>query len=326
MNRSQSYRIFSQNILQIVPGFDILILVMNMSEQLTQNRPKPRLGNTVFSPYYKTLYSDPSMYLQHGVFPKPDLEGVNKSRLHVHPKCELLCIFKGKGTVHIEGNKYDLRPGTFFLMRPGEAHYIVLDPSVPYDRSTLYFDPALFDSIDGKRSLLQPYFEREPGKYNRYHLADYNDTDCMRWYKSIMESPDKINIAINLLSILRKLNEFYAYASQHAAQESLEYQILRYIQEHPQEELTPQMLCSRFYISRTQLYRRFKETTGTSVSEYISMRRVLRAQELITQGYKPTECYTLAGFSDYSTFYRAYIKHLGHSPNQEAGHLPNEHE
>lgn len=288
-----------------------------MNDLLTKNDARPKVGERVFSPHFKTLHSDPMMYLQHGIYPKPDIEGVNKSRLHAHPKCELLCIFKGKGTVHIEGNKYDLRPGTFFLMRPGEAHYISLDSSIPYDRSTLYFDPAIFDSFDGTRSLLQPYFDREPGKYNRYYPADFNDTECMQWYKSMLEQPDKTNIIICLLNILRMLNNFYAQATRHTAQESLEYRILRYIQEHPQEELTPQQLCSKFYISRTQLYRRFKETTGTSVSEYISMRRVLRAQELIGQGYKPTEAYILVGFSDYSTFYRAYLKHLGHSPNRE---------
>lgn len=320
-NCPQSHRRFSQNILQIVPVFVILDLVIKMTDEQYPNNTIPVMREKIYTSHFLTLYNDPSMYLQHGTYPKPDIEGVNKSRLHTHPKCELLCIFKGKGTVHIEGNRYDLRPGTFFLMRPGEAHYIALDPTVPYDRSTLYFDPAIFDSIDGFRSLLQAYFEREPGKYNRYHLSDYSDTECIRWYKNMLDQPDKINIVINLMCILRKLNTFYNHATKQTAQESLEYQILRYIQEHPQEDLTPQLLCSKFYISRTQLYRRFKETTGTSVSEYISMRRVLRAQELIAQGYKPTECYTLAGFSDYSTFYRAYIKHLGYSPNQESGKI-----
>ena len=296
-------------------------MVMIMTDNNSTNKPVPVMGERIFAPQFQTLYNDPTMHLQHGTYPKPDIEGINKSRLHAHPKCELLCVFKGKGTVHIEGSRYDLRPGTFFLMRPGEAHYIALDPSVPYDRSTLYFDPSILDSMDGTRSLLQPYFDREPGKYNRYHPADYNDTECMLWYKNMLEQPDKINIVINLLCILRKLNVFYSHATKQTVRESLEYQILRYIQEHPQEDLSPQALCSRFYISRTQLYRRFKETTGTSVSEYISIRRVLRAQELISQGYKPTECYTLAGFSDYSTFYRAYIKHLGYSPNQESGKI-----
>lgn len=290
-----------------------------MNDNQNVNNTVPVMREKIFTSHFETLYNDPSMYLQHGIYPKPDIEGVNKSRLHAHPKCELLCVFRGKGTVHVEGNKYDLRPGTFFLMRPGEAHYISLDPTAAYDRSTLYFDPALFDSIDGSRSLLQPYFEREPGKYNRYHLADYGDTDCMRWYKNMLEQPDKINIVINLLRILRNVNAFYTHATKQTAQETLEYQILRYIQEHPQADLTPQALCSKFYLSRTQLYRRFKETTGTSVGEYISMRRVLQAQELIAQGYKPTEAYSLAGFSDYSTFYRAYLKHLGHSPNKETG-------
>ena len=275
----------------------------------------PKLSTRTHSEHFETLYNDSTMCLQHGVYPKPDLEGINKSRLHAHAKCELLCVFMGKGTVHIEGSKYDLRPGTFFLMRPGEGHYIVLDPTVPYDRSTLYFSPDLFDSFDGARTLLQPYFERESGKYNSYHPADFKDSTCIGLYKNILAKPDKINVIINLLSILQRINIFYKQATKQAVPESLEYQILRYIQDHAQEDLSPQLLCNKFYISRTQLYRRFKEVTGASIGEYITMRRVMHAQELIGQGYKPTQCYSLAGFSDYSTFYRAYMKHFGHSPS-----------
>ena len=285
---------------------------------MNELQERPTLSIRTHAPHFRTLYDDPNICLQHGVYPKPDLEGVNRSRLHAHPKCELLCVLKGKGTVHIEGSKYELRPGTFFLMRPGEGHYIVLDPTVAYDRSTIYFSPALFDSFDGARSLLQPYFERDAGKYNCYHMADYKDTECIGLYKKMLEQPDKLNIIIGLLSILRRINSFYRQATKQTARETLEYQIMRYIQEHPQEELSPQSLCSKFYISRTQLYRRFKEATGSSVGEYITLRRVLRAQELIAQGYKPTQCYALAGFTDYSTLYRAYIKHLGHSPSQTA--------
>ncbi len=283
---------------------------------MNELQERPTLSIRTHSDHFKTLYNDPNICLQHGIYPKPDLEGVNRSRLHAHPKCELLCVMKGKGAVHIEGTKYDLRPGTFFLMRPGEGHYIVLDPKVAYDRSTIYFSPALFDSFDGTRTLLQPYFERDSGKYNCYHMADYKDMECMGLYKNMLEQPDKLNIIINLLALLQRISTFFRQATKQTAQETLEYQIMRYIQEHPQEELSPQQLCSKFFISRTQLYRRFKEATGTSVSEYITLRRVLRAQELIGQGYKPTQCYTLAGFADYSTFYRAYQKHLGCSPSQ----------
>ena len=265
---------------------------------------------------YVTLYANQGIRLQHGCYPKPDIQGVNKPGLHSHNQCELLFILQGKGHVHVEGNKYELRPGCFFLMRPGEAHYIVLDPAVTYNRATVHFDPGFLDSVDGSRSLLKPYFDREPGKYNCFRPSEYKDTQCAVWFKSILEQPDRINIVINLMCILRKFCQFHDIASLQTVQESLEYQIMRYIQEHPQEELSPQQLCAKFYISRTQLYRRFKETTGSSVSEYITLRRILRAQELIAQGYKPTQCYTLAGFSDYSTFYRAYLKHFGHSPSQ----------
>ena len=119
----------------------------------------------------------------------------------------------------------------------------------------------------------------------------------------MLDQPDQANIIIHLLMILRKMNQFFRSATELNAPESLEYKILQYINEHFHEPLSIQTLCSKFFISRTQLYQRFKTSTGYSVAHYISSRRVQRAQELISQGLKPTDVYTLVGFTDYSTFY-----------------------
>ena len=46
------------------------------------------------------------------------------------------------------------------------------------------------------------------------------------------------------------------------------------------------------------------------------IRRVMNAQELIRQGVKPRDACAQCGFSDYSSFYRAFKARTGLSPEQ----------
>lgn len=48
--------------------------------------------------------------------------------------------------------------------------------------------------------------------------------------------------------------------------------------------------------------------------QYVRNKKVLYAQNLIKSGIRPTKAYTMAGFEDYTTFYRSYKLFFGHSP------------
>ena len=62
-----------------------------------------------------------------------------------------------------------------------------------------------------------------------------------------------------------------------------------------------------------------KKNTGISIHQYLIMRRILIAQELIRQGVKPKDASLQCGFSDYSSFYRAFKMRVGVSPEQYRG-------
>ena len=76
------------------------------------------------------------------------------------------------------------------------------------------------------------------------------------------------------------------------------------------------LLAKRFFISRYYLMHRFKEVTGYTVHQYISQKRLLRAGELIRQGVSVTRAAEQVGFSDYSTFLRAFRKTFHMSPKE----------
>ena len=51
---------------------------------------------------------------------------------------------------------------------------------------------------------------------------------------------------------------------------------------------------------------RFKAVTGYSLHQYISQKRLLRAGELIRSGVPAMKAAEQVGFSEYSTFLRAF--------------------
>ena len=261
------------------------------------------------------LYHADGLRLAHGRFEAPDSSQQN---MHHHPQsCEILCIHQCKGVFHVEGSAYPVNPGDLIVIQPNEAHYMEVNPSAPYDRTVIRFQASLFDSMDPQRTILRPFFERQIGKRNLYRQSKSNKMEWSQIIHSMRNNPNRQNILFKLTSLLELIYEEFSQPYLESEKEPLEYRIMQYIKENLHEQISTQTLCDRFFISRTQLHQRFIKATGISVGRYIAARRMMTAQQLITQGGKPTDIYTQCGFRDYSTFYRAYLKYHGHSPNKE---------
>ena len=93
-------------------------------------------------------------------------------------------------------------------------------------------------------------------------------------------------------------------------------EILHYIAAHLEEELTVDALAGRFYLSRYYLMHRFKEVTGYTLHQYISQKRLVWAGELIRSGMPVMKAAEQAGFSEYSTFLRAFRGTFHMSPRE----------
>ena len=70
-------------------------------------------------------------------------------------------------------------------------------------------------------------------------------------------------------------------------------------------------------ISRVTLNARFRETMGTSLSEYFAAKREVAATTLLAQSNLTTEDVALqAGFGTPRTFHRAFARRFGVSPGR----------
>ena len=263
-------------------------------------------------------FSDKQLEFKYALDQKPNPKDFE---MHMHSKCEICCIFSGKGIFRIEGSEYLLEEGDIFIMRPAESHYIVPQKNIPYERISLHFDKELFSHFDPDGTLTEVFFNRPTGIGNRFNLKDLENTDIPMLIERLKEKSNntRLHIISCLLPLLYELYSDFPFkkTDYSKSQDTRIVQIISYINDNLYKELSLDSLCEKFYISKSQLCRSFKKATASTVWEYITVKRLVFARELIESGLNPTQVYRQCGFSDYSAFYRAYKSHFAVSPKDK---------
>ena len=240
--------------------------------------------------------------------------------MHTHDVAEILIFISGRGVFHIEGSEYPLHSGDIMIMRPAESHYIEINKNEPYERLVINFRIDIFDEIDPERRLTRPFTDRNAGCMNRYNSVDFENDNYRIFMENIIsDSKDKrIQIISNLIPLLNEICRAFEKKNDLQSENlSTERQIIQYINSNLTSDITLDSLCKKFYISKPQLCRAFKKATGTTVWEYISVKRLIYIRSRIQSGGNPTKIFSECGFNDYSSFYRAYIKKFGCSPKAD---------
>ena len=231
-------------------------------------------------------------------------------KMHTHETYELYCFVGGSGIYRVEGTPYPLQKGDILIMRPAEAHYIDITDKKPYTRLSVNFKANLFSGIDPSGRLLAPFNDRKIGTFNRYSAENFRSDAYSVFIKNITtDSPDRrVQTITNLLPLLNEISFAFGSVTETEINKSFDSRIISYINRHLSEDITLDDICDRFYISKTHLCRIFKKATASTVGEYITVKRLVNARQLILSGTPPTKAYLQCGFRDYSVFYRAYKK------------------
>lgn len=266
------------------------------------------------------VYYNNKMHDCHAFHLREDQPIPEEFPVHAHMvRIELFCIVSGRMRYHVEGNTYHPQPGDLLMSSPGETHRVELDPSVPYERMVVIFDPKMLSGLDPEGKLTHALLSKEPGVRNVFTAKEAGKISwAERMGRFMTSTPEpRLNIVAGISMVLQQMLVALSCDKAQPAAEGLSAQLLRYINENLSQALNLQQLCDHFYLSRAHLCRVFRSATGTSIGNYITTKQMLLARQLICQGNKPTQIYQQCGYQDYSAFFRAYSKFHGHPPKAD---------
>lgn len=248
---------------------------------------------------------------------------------HYHEFDKLIFFLSGKVTYMVEGVTYFLKPWDVLLVQHNMIHKPIIDPEEPYERVVIWLGRDYLTERSSQDAPLEQCFDlaRERG----FHLLRADGEKRLQYMQTIRRLEEALRseafgsarLADTLCQqILIDVNRD-VLGSRTAQEERDSYrvdpkveEILKYIATHLEEDLSVDFLAKQFFISRYYLMHRFKEVTGYTVHQYISQKRLLRAGEMIRQGISVTKAAEQVGFSDYSTFLRAFRKTFHMSPKE----------
>jgi len=252
----------------------------------------------------------------HGVHECTEHPPLDNRTMHGHNTYEIFYLLSGDADFRVEGNLSHLQPGDLMLMRKGEVHIYRLRSSAPYERMHINFDlPKNIGSISTER-LLSIFNDRPLGVYNHYQANLFPNNRWFDYMDKICHTEDPQVQLCYLLPMLSDLQEAFETVKSLPVSEETDpaIPIISLINANPAQDLSLEILAKRFYLSKTHLNRIFKQSTGTTVWEYITIKRLFMAKDLIASGKPPTDVYSQCGFKDYTTFFRSYKQHFGVSP------------
>ena len=234
---------------------------------------------------------------------------------HCHPFYEILYIVEGTGKFVVEGVEYPLRSGMLMLLRPHEYHFVCPDPQYPYERVYLNFTPS--DALVDPDGI--PALQDRPGVGLCFLpeglTAGVGDALMSRHLFSRLS--DENARALFCACLTRLLLVLSASSPLDERMENaLTAAVMQYLTEHLESDVSLEELAKRFFVSKYHLCRVFRNCAGVTVLEYLTAKRVARAQTLMAGGTSAAEAARQSGFSEYSTFYRAYCRCTGKAPTR----------
>lgn len=246
--------------------------------------------------------------------------GDNNVIIHCHTNYEILYFIRGNVRYIIEGAEYILTAGSLLLIPPNVVHGVKACGDGTYQRCVLDIEPDAFSGEGGK--LLRRvygsecYYENTDG----YEIGEaFNDVFSAA---ELSDYAFGVSVQALLIKILLMQKTLAASEPKVSASGAVS-QIITYLNENFTEKLTLDDISSKFFVSKHHLNKMFRKATGATVGEYIIYKRVYYARGLIQRGVRASEASERAGFSDYSVFYKAYLKRMGHNPQCDSPHFIN---
>lgn len=232
---------------------------------------------------------------------------------HTHSQFELIYFLHGDAAHIIEERKYPLTRGDLVIVRPQKYHDIVFSSPKEYERYNILFDAEAL-------GLREAFAVSE--RFEVVSLVSEPTTAAifpkLEHYREHLAPDEFERAAVHLLyelfcdlSLLSPEGE-RPYSTLHPMLASA----LSYIRENLFTVRSVGEVADALRVTESYLFRLFRTELKTTPKKYMTDKRLVAADSLLRLGHRPTEVALECGFSEYTTFFRAYKRMFGIAPSQ----------
>lgn len=245
--------------------------------------------------------------------------------LHSHDFYEMLfCQISGHVEYLVGAKRYRLQTGDIIIVAPGISHRPLLDDqNAVYKRDVVWFSRAFVENLaqilPGSLMVHQPkdalFLRTSNTKWeflgDLFHNGIRETEREKPGYQGIV-----FGNTITILTHIARAMEEGSAKQQKAEKPELLEQVMAYLEKNLGHRITLEDTAKHFYVSVSTISQLFRQKMGTSFYHCVTQRRLIAAKTMIAEGKLLEEVSRAVGFSDYSSFYRAFKKEYGITPRQ----------
>lgn len=246
-------------------------------------------------------------------------------QFHSHTFYEMLCCRNTCGAEYLVGSeRYKLQKGDIIFVPPGVSHRPLLPDHLPepYMRDVLWISEEFIQMLNQttpdlvNADMKQPFLFRTAG-------TEWSDI-CNLFRNGVSEAErDQFgwntvvlaNTANILVQLARAGMDLHTKPMKAEKPELLD-QLLAYIEAHMAHKITLADTARHFFISESTISQTFRKKMGISFYQCVTQKRLIASKALIEQSTPLDTVAEQVGFTDYSSFYRAFKQEYGISPRQ----------
>ncbi|MEY8354174.1 AraC family transcriptional regulator [Lachnospiraceae bacterium 54-53] len=244
---------------------------------------------------------------------------------HMHNSHEIYLLLDGHIQYFVENACYHLNPGSLILFSNREIHKAINASSQAFTRLVIHVNPAFIRPYCTSSTNLLDCFHREPATGNLVLLSREEYERLLALAHSLEETIKKrptygsdlteVTLLIQILILInlawQKNSNSRTAPRPHRAQA-----IMNYIDENLTSPMTLDSISQALSLDKYYISHLFKSETESSIFQYIVVKRISLAKELLLRGHTVSEACHLSGFNDYSNFIRTFRQTTGHTPGQ----------
>ena len=241
---------------------------------------------------------------------------------HFHPEYELMFIIEGELDVYVASKYYHAKAGDILLFSNLELHKILITKR-PYNRYILRLNPSAVELALSNVDLISILKNHSVNFKHCVSLTSVLD-DAIRIFDNILsEYKGKTSIFTNellssyikeLLILIYRCSNTVPPAKSHTLHTQI-YLIQKYIDNNYSLPINIKQLAADNFMSHSYMTHSFKEHTGFSPRQYLTLVRLNAATRMLTTSNDSIIDIALScGFSDINNFVKCFKEKFQTTP------------